>query len=107
MNCRVLPDEKPEYVTATLKQVIADDQVSVTIVGDVSIGPPSPMRQDLMSAISALTNTLWPGVPDRADDGHGRNRRSVPSRVPASRPTACRASSTIATTSGFTDATSA
>ena len=62
VNCRVLPDEKPEYVTATLKQVIADEQVSVTIVGDVSIGPPSPMRPDLMSAVSTLTNTLWPGV---------------------------------------------
>ena len=62
VNCRVLPDDKPEYVTATLKQVIADEQVSVTIVGDVSIGPPSPMRQDLMTAVSTLTNTLWPGV---------------------------------------------
>jgi acetylornithine deacetylase/succinyl-diaminopimelate desuccinylase-like protein len=62
VNCRVLPDEKPEYVTATLKQVIADEQVNVTIAGDVSIGPPSPMRQDLMTAVSTLTNTLWPGV---------------------------------------------
>lgn len=44
MNCRVLPQEKPESVTATLKQVIADEQVSVAIVGDVSIGPPSPVR---------------------------------------------------------------
>jgi acetylornithine deacetylase/succinyl-diaminopimelate desuccinylase-like protein len=62
VNCRVLPDEKPEYVTAALKQVIADEQVSVTIVGDVSIGPTSPMRTDLMSAVSTLTSTLWPGV---------------------------------------------
>jgi len=36
--------------------------VSVTITGDVSTGPPSPVRQDLMSAVSTLTNTLWPGV---------------------------------------------
>ena len=63
VNCRVLPGEKPEYVTATLKQVIADEQVSVSIVGDVSIGPPSPIREDLMSTVSTLTNTLWPGVP--------------------------------------------
>jgi acetylornithine deacetylase/succinyl-diaminopimelate desuccinylase-like protein len=63
VNCRVLPDQKPESVTATLKQVIADEQVSVAIVGDVSIGPPSPLREDLMTAVSTLTNTLWPGVP--------------------------------------------
>jgi acetylornithine deacetylase/succinyl-diaminopimelate desuccinylase-like protein len=63
VNCRVLPDVKPEYVTATLKKVFADDEVKITTVGDVSIGPPSPMREDLMTAVSTLTNTLWPGVP--------------------------------------------
>src|SRR5205085_10293771 len=39
------------------------DQVKVTIVGDVSIGPPSPLREDLMTSVSTLTNALWPGVP--------------------------------------------
>ena len=43
--------------------MVADEQVSVTIVGDVEGGPPSPMREDLMTAVSAVTNTLWPGVP--------------------------------------------
>lgn len=62
VNCRVLPEDKPEYVTAALKQVIADAQVSVAITGDVSIGPPSPIREDLMTVVSGLTNTLWPGV---------------------------------------------
>jgi acetylornithine deacetylase/succinyl-diaminopimelate desuccinylase-like protein len=62
VNCRVLPDEKPEYVTATLNRLIADEQVRVTITGAVSSGPPSPMRQDLMSAVRTLTDTLWPGV---------------------------------------------
>src|SRR3954467_10359408 len=46
VNCRVLPGEKPKDVTATLKQVVADDQVSITIIGDVSMGPPSPVRED-------------------------------------------------------------
>jgi acetylornithine deacetylase/succinyl-diaminopimelate desuccinylase-like protein len=84
VNCRVLPDEKPESVTATLKQVIADDQVIVTITGDVSIGPPSPMRQDLMSTIATLTSTLWPGVPTvpmmvmGATDGLYLRRAGIP-----------------------------
>jgi acetylornithine deacetylase/succinyl-diaminopimelate desuccinylase-like protein len=63
VNCRVLPDDSQDYVTATLKRVIADDQVSVAIEGKVESGPPSPMRPDLMSAVSAITDTLWPGVP--------------------------------------------
>ena len=31
VNCRVLPDTKPEEVLATLKRVVADDQVSITV----------------------------------------------------------------------------
>jgi acetylornithine deacetylase/succinyl-diaminopimelate desuccinylase-like protein len=63
VNCRALPDDSADYVTATLKRIVADDQVAVTIDGDVNNGSPSPIRQDLMSAVSAVTNTLWPGVP--------------------------------------------
>jgi acetylornithine deacetylase/succinyl-diaminopimelate desuccinylase-like protein len=63
VNCRVLPDEKPEYVTAALQKVFGDDQVKISIVGDVSIGPPSPIREDLMTTVGSLTNALWPGVP--------------------------------------------
>ena len=63
VNCRVLPDETQDSVTTTLKRVIADEQVSVAISGTPRSGPSSPMRQDVMSATSAITNALWPGVP--------------------------------------------
>jgi len=63
VNCRVLPEDDLEYVTATLKRVLADEQVAVTVDGEVTKGPPSPMRPDVMSAVSSLTTTLWPGVP--------------------------------------------
>src|SRR5439155_11054770 len=63
VNCRVLPDDAPDYVTTTLKRIVADEQISIVIEGEVESGPPSPMRHDLMSAVSAVTNTLWPRVP--------------------------------------------
>ena len=63
VNCRVLPEDSVEYVESTLKQVIADDKVSLTITGEVSKGPASPMREDVLRAVSRLTDTLWPGVP--------------------------------------------
>jgi acetylornithine deacetylase/succinyl-diaminopimelate desuccinylase-like protein len=63
VNCRVLPDETQDYVTTTLKRVIADEQVSVAIAGTPRSGPASPMRQDVMTSVSAVTDTLWPGVP--------------------------------------------
>ena len=63
VNCRVLPEDTQDYVTTTLKRVLADDQVNVTIATPVTNGPSSPMREDLMTAVSTITNKLWPGVP--------------------------------------------
>jgi acetylornithine deacetylase/succinyl-diaminopimelate desuccinylase-like protein len=36
--------------------------VKLTIDGEVHLSPPSPMREDVLSTIGRLTNTLWPGV---------------------------------------------
>ncbi|MBI3470212.1 MAG: M20/M25/M40 family metallo-hydrolase [Candidatus Solibacter usitatus] len=63
VNCRVLPEDSVEYVRSTLNRVIGDGQVSLTISGDVSRGPASPVREDVFRAASRLTGTMWPGVP--------------------------------------------
>jgi acetylornithine deacetylase/succinyl-diaminopimelate desuccinylase-like protein len=63
VNCRVLPDETPEQITATLKRVIADDQVAITIDAPEARGPMSPMREDILRAANRVTDTMWPGVP--------------------------------------------
>jgi acetylornithine deacetylase/succinyl-diaminopimelate desuccinylase-like protein len=62
VNCRVLPEDSIGYVTATLKRVIGDTAVALTIDGTPQHSPPSPMRDDLMSATKAATTALWPGV---------------------------------------------
>jgi acetylornithine deacetylase/succinyl-diaminopimelate desuccinylase-like protein len=62
VNCRVQPDIKPEEVLASLKRVVADDQVSITPMGEIVSGPSSPLRQDLMRAVSRVSDTMWPGV---------------------------------------------
>jgi acetylornithine deacetylase/succinyl-diaminopimelate desuccinylase-like protein len=59
----VLPEDRVEYVTATLKQVIADTAVAVNVQGTPIIGPASPIRDDLMQSIASTTSSLWPGVP--------------------------------------------
>jgi len=63
VNCRVLPEDSAEYVQTTLQQVTGDDHVILTILGDVSKGPASPMRPDVLKAAGRLTDTMWPGVP--------------------------------------------
>ena len=63
VNCRVQPADTVEYVQNALEKVIADDQAKVTVLGEPSHGPASPMRPDLLNAASRITNQLWPGVP--------------------------------------------
>ncbi len=62
VNCRIFPDDTVENVLATLKRVVADDQVAVTIKTDEGKAPPSPMRPDILKAFAGVTDTMWPGV---------------------------------------------
>jgi acetylornithine deacetylase/succinyl-diaminopimelate desuccinylase-like protein len=63
VNCRVLPEDAPEYVLNTLQKVVADDQVSVKQLSEFSKAAASPMRPDLLKAVSDITTRMWPGVP--------------------------------------------
>jgi acetylornithine deacetylase/succinyl-diaminopimelate desuccinylase-like protein len=63
VNCRVLPEDRIDDVTATLKRVIADTAVAVKVDGTPIIGPASPIRDDLMQVVASTTSALWPGVP--------------------------------------------
>jgi acetylornithine deacetylase/succinyl-diaminopimelate desuccinylase-like protein len=62
VNCRILPDDTIENVLATLKRVVADDQVLVTIKTDEGKAPASPMRPEILKAFDQITDTMWPGV---------------------------------------------
>src|SRR5580704_6895858 len=46
VNCRVLPEDSLEYVQTTLKQIVADDEVSIKTTEDPLAGPASPIRPD-------------------------------------------------------------
>ena len=62
VNCRVLPDDSLKYVIDTLKKVIADDQVVVSITNQEENSPSSPLQPDLVRAMSRVTGSMWPGV---------------------------------------------
>jgi acetylornithine deacetylase/succinyl-diaminopimelate desuccinylase-like protein len=62
VNCRVLPEDSPQYVQESLRKAIADDQVSLQVIGDPEQGPASPLRLDVLDAATRVTSKLWPGV---------------------------------------------
>jgi acetylornithine deacetylase/succinyl-diaminopimelate desuccinylase-like protein len=71
VNCRILPDQPVAEVEATLKRVVADDQVKITPKGVAVLSPPSPINPEIMHAVETLTGEMWPGVPVIATMGGG------------------------------------
>jgi acetylornithine deacetylase/succinyl-diaminopimelate desuccinylase-like protein len=62
VNCRILPDETQQEVEATLKSVVADEKVAITLSNGGGASPMSPMREDVLASTRRLTSTMWPGV---------------------------------------------
>ena len=62
VNCRVLPEDGVDYVRDAIRRVVADTQVAVTVLGQPVVGPTSPLRPDVVQAVTNVTQQLWPGV---------------------------------------------
>jgi acetylornithine deacetylase/succinyl-diaminopimelate desuccinylase-like protein len=63
VNCRLLPGESPDDLLKTLREVIADDQISITPIKVAKPSPPSPLTTEVMGAIEQAKEKLWPGLP--------------------------------------------
>ena len=63
VNCRIMPGEPVEEVTATLKRVLADDQISLTQIGEPVLSAPSALHEEIMGTIAKLSAEFWPGAP--------------------------------------------
>jgi acetylornithine deacetylase/succinyl-diaminopimelate desuccinylase-like protein len=62
VNCRVLPEDSIEYILATLKQVVGDDQVAIKVDNQEENSAGSPLRPDIVHAMNRVTDSMWPGV---------------------------------------------
>ena len=62
VNCRVQPDDSLQYVMDALKKVVADDQVALSIANQEENSAGSPLRPDILRAMSRISDTMWPGV---------------------------------------------
>jgi acetylornithine deacetylase/succinyl-diaminopimelate desuccinylase-like protein len=62
VNCRIMPGESVDDVTATLKRVLADDQISLTLLDPPVVSEPSELREDVIGAIERLSQQFFPGA---------------------------------------------
>ena len=84
VNCRMLPEDSPQEVRASLVRVLADPAIAVTPVGEPRPAPSSPLRPDIVRAVERVTAEIWPGVPvlpimsTGASDGLILRRAGIP-----------------------------
>ncbi|MET0275183.1 MAG: M20/M25/M40 family metallo-hydrolase [Phenylobacterium sp.] len=64
INCRIFPGTPSEEVRQTLAKAIADPAVKIErVAGDGAIdSPASPLRPDVMAAVTRSVHTLYPGL---------------------------------------------
>jgi acetylornithine deacetylase/succinyl-diaminopimelate desuccinylase-like protein len=63
VNCRMLPADSLEQVENTLKKVLADDRIAVTVVGDPVPAPASAINPLIMRRLEELSARLYGGIP--------------------------------------------
>ena len=63
VNCRIFPGTSSDSVRQTLTEVIGDASVDIKRLGDGSIdSPPSPLRRDVMAAVTKAVHARFPGL---------------------------------------------
>jgi acetylornithine deacetylase/succinyl-diaminopimelate desuccinylase-like protein len=85
LQCRVIPGESPESVQETLRTVLADPLVAISIITPATPNPESPLSPALMRAVEDVSHSFWPGVivlPEMspgASDSRYTRARGIPS----------------------------
>ncbi len=83
VNCRILPNQAPAAVLATLRR-IGGSAVEITPDATPNPSPPSPLSAEVLGPIERITEEMWPGVPvvpvmsTGATDGLYLRRAGIP-----------------------------
>jgi acetylornithine deacetylase/succinyl-diaminopimelate desuccinylase-like protein len=63
VNCRMLPQDSLPNVQDTLKRVLADDRITVSLAGEAVAAPASAINPAIVSKLEALSSRLYGGLP--------------------------------------------
>jgi acetylornithine deacetylase/succinyl-diaminopimelate desuccinylase-like protein len=84
INCRLIPVDKADEVEATLRHVLADPAINITVMTPAKASKYVPMNQTVLAAVTSVTAKYWPGLPvipqmsTGASDGVYLNSRGIP-----------------------------
>ena len=62
VNCRLLPDERPDDVLEAIRRVVDDTAVQMTVTSPPVPSPPSPLVPEVLEPVDAITASMWPGA---------------------------------------------
>jgi acetylornithine deacetylase/succinyl-diaminopimelate desuccinylase-like protein len=62
INCRLLPDERPEDVVETIRRLVNDTSVHVSVTSAAVPSPVSPLDPEVFEPIDSITAAMWPGA---------------------------------------------
>jgi acetylornithine deacetylase/succinyl-diaminopimelate desuccinylase-like protein len=62
VNCRILPGTSPAAVVTQLTKVLADPGIQLSLIDEAIPSAPSPLREDVMSAVESIVGAMFPGV---------------------------------------------
>lgn len=63
VNCRMLPQDSLQNVQDTLKRVLADNRIVVSVVGEAVPAPASAINPAIVSKLQSLSAKLYGGLP--------------------------------------------
>lgn len=63
IQCRMMPGDTEEHVRATLTEALNDPKISLTLDAPPIVSPESPPTPQILSRVSTVVHSMWPGVP--------------------------------------------
>ena len=62
LNCRIFPGESVEATAAAMRNVVANDGVEFVLLSEPIATDPSPLRDDVLSALQKAVDNKFPGL---------------------------------------------
>jgi acetylornithine deacetylase/succinyl-diaminopimelate desuccinylase-like protein len=62
VNCRMLPDERPENVIDAIRTAANDTAVHITVTSEPVPSPASPLVPEVLEPVDSITAAMWPGA---------------------------------------------